>query len=128
MPSERQVSGLEAESPILSFFRLRQGFARFFADYANRIPDDGTLVFFLFMCKAVVPDDSLPVVIRAPFPMPPLRFHIDEIGRQKIINRQADLVIGITAERVALPETCLYLRPGRFAFNNRLCDSLFRLI
>ncbi|OHZ66872.1 hypothetical protein BB039_10960 [Neisseria gonorrhoeae] len=60
--------------------------------------------------------------------MPPLRFHIDEIGRQKIINRQADLVIGITAERVALPETCLYLRPGRFAFNNRLCDSLFRLI
>ncbi|CKK46237.1 Uncharacterised protein [Neisseria meningitidis] len=37
-------------------------------------------------------------------------------------------MIGITTERVALPETCLYLRPGRFAFNNRLCDSLFRLI
>ncbi|CFC47267.1 Uncharacterised protein [Neisseria meningitidis] len=36
-------------------------------------------------------------------------------------------MIGITTERVALPETCLYLRPGRFAFNNRLCDSLFRL-
>ena len=37
-------------------------------------------------------------------------------------------MVSITAERVALPETCLYLRPGRFAFNNRLCDSLFRLI
>lgn len=128
MPSERQVSGLEAESPILSFFRLRQGSARFFADHANRIPDDGTLVFFHFMCKAVVSDDSLPVVIHTPLPMPPLRFHIDEIGRQKIVKRQADLVIGITAERILPPETRFHFRPGRLAPNRKLRDFFFRLI